>query len=145
MAIWCSRLVGIYLLAGMTMGLGMRAAQNFAPVPAHAQIDLLGRETPALAAVIFTVWPRTSTTRLAWPSFRLYNLALPPTILGLSLKLLGQTQWLPVAMAGQLALCAAAMLFVANLIAGARAASVAVNRPGVGVRRHGAAVVADAG
>ncbi len=145
MAIWCLRLAGIYLLAGMAMGIGTGAAQNFALVAAHAHINLLGWVTLAPAAVIFTVRSDTSTARLAWSFCWLCNLALPPTVLGLSLELLGHTQWTPVAMAVQLALYAAAILFVANLIVSARAALVAAHRPGVGVRRRGAAVVADAG
>jgi hypothetical protein len=34
------RLAGIYLLAGMMMGVGMGAAQIFVRAPAHARVNL---------------------------------------------------------------------------------------------------------
>jgi hypothetical protein len=140
------RLAGIYLLVGMTMGIGMGAAHDFALAPAHAHVNLLGWVTLALVAVVFTVWPQTATTRLARAFFWLYNLALPATMLGLSLELLGHAEWMPIVIAGQLTLYAAAILLIANIVISTRGApAVGAGRPGLGVGRHGAAVVADAG
>lgn len=122
MAIRCLRLAGIYLLVGMTMGIAMGATERFALAPAHAHVNLLGWVTLAVAAVVFALWPQASTTRLAQTFFWLYNLALPPTMIGLSFVLLGHAQWMPVVVVGQLALYAAAIIFVANLFLHVRTA-----------------------
>lgn len=67
-------------------------------------------------------------------------------MLRLSLELLGHAEWMPVVIVGQLTLYAAAILLVANIVISTRGVpAVGAGRPGVGVRRHGAAVVADAG
>ena len=146
MANWCLRLAGIYLLVGMSMGIGMGAAQNLALAAAHAHLNLLGWATLALAALVFTVWPRTSATRTARAFFWLYNLALPLGMLALSLELLGHTQWMPVIIVGQLALFAAAMLFVATVLVSLRGDPAAAARSTVaGVRRQAAEAIADAG
>jgi len=120
MAIRCLKLAGLYLLVGMTMGLVMGATEQFALAPAHAHINLLGWVTPALAAVVFTLWLQTATTWLAHAFFWIYNLALPPSMLALSLVLLGHSQWVPVVIAGQLAVYVAAILFVVNILVGVR-------------------------
>jgi hypothetical protein len=139
-AIWCLRLAGIYLQVGMSIGIGMGTAQSFALAAAHAHVNLLGWVTLALAALVFTVWQWTATTRMARAFFWLYNLALPPTMLALSLELLGNAQWMPVIIVGRLALFAAAILFVANVLVSQRGApAAAAQSPAAGIHRPGAA------
>jgi hypothetical protein len=101
--------------------------------------------TLALSAVVFTVRPQTSATRLARAFFCLYNLVLPVTMLALSFESLGPVEWMPVVIAGQLLLYAAAMPSVANLIIRVRGApAAAAGRPGVVERRQRAAPAAGA-
>jgi hypothetical protein len=128
----------------MTMGIVMGATERFALAAAHAHVNLLGWVTLALAALTFTVWPQTAATRLARAFFWLYNLALPPSMLALSLVLLGQPQWMPLLIAGQFALYAAAILFVVNVFVSLRAGAAAI-ATGPEARSHrDAALAADA-
>jgi hypothetical protein len=145
MAIRCLKFAGIYLLIGMTMGIAIGVTERFALAPAHAHINLLGWVTLALAAVTFTVWPQSATTRLARAFFWLYNLALPVTLLALSLVLLGLAQWTPLLIAGQLGIYVAAILFVANLLLSVRDASVAGQPQHTDVQRRGAPAPSTAG
>ncbi len=122
MAIRCLKLAAIYLLLGMAMGIVMGATQAFALAPAHAHINLLGWVTLAIAAVVYTLWPHAAMTRLARGFFWLYNIALPPTMLALAFVMLGHLKWMPLLIAGQIAIFVAAVLFVANIL-------IAINEP----------------
>ena len=124
MAIRCLKLAGIYLLIGMTMGIAMGATERFTLAPAHAHINLLGWVTLALAAAILTLWPQASATRLAHAFFWLYNLALPATLLPLSMVLLGHAQWMPLLITGELGIYVAAILLVANILVNVRGAPI---------------------
>ena len=55
----------VYLLIGALLGLGMGIAQNFALIPVHAHLLLLGWASLALAGVVYHLYPAASTTRLA--------------------------------------------------------------------------------
>ncbi len=144
MATRCLKLAGLYLLIGMTMGIAMGATERFALAPAHAHVDLLGWVTLAVAAVVFSIWPQTATTRLARAFFWIYNLALPPSMLALSLVLLGESQWAPVLVAGQLAIYVAAVIFVVNILVILRGASTAAAPASEGaLRGQGTTAVAD--
>ena len=67
----------VYLLIGAFLGLGMGIAQNFALVPVHAHVLLLGWASLALAGLVYHLYPAASTTRLARVHFWLHNLGLP--------------------------------------------------------------------
>lgn len=120
------------------------ATERFALAPAHAHVNLLGWVTLALAAAVFSLWPQTATTRLARAFFWIYNLALPPSMLALSLVLLGESQWVPVLIVGQLAIYVVAVILVVNILVTLRGASTAVARASEGgLPGQGTAAVAD--
>ena len=123
LAIRCFRIAGIYLLVGMGIGIAMGATGNFALLPLHAHVNLLGWVGLAIFGGVFRLWPALAETRLAQVSFWAYNLALPVVLASLARLLLGHTDALPVMAAGELAVFAAAVMFVACLFLPASRAS----------------------
>jgi cbb3-type cytochrome oxidase subunit 1 len=85
------------LFLGALLGITMGIMQNFARVPVHAHVLLLGWATLALAGVIYHLHPLAAQTRLAKLHFWIHNLALPPFTIGLSLFLAGHANLLGVA------------------------------------------------
>jgi hypothetical protein len=115
LAIRCLRLAGVYWIAGIVLGLVMGATQAFALAPVHAHMNLLGWVSLAIAALVFTIWPKTGTTRLARAFFWIYNLSLPVMLLALALLLLGRTGFTVVTIIGSVGVFIGAILFVVNL------------------------------
>jgi cbb3-type cytochrome oxidase subunit 1 len=85
------------LVLGALLGITMGIMQNFALVPVHAHVLLLGWATLALAGVIYHLHPLAAQTRLAKLHFWIHNLALPPFTISLSLFLTGHANLLGVA------------------------------------------------
>src|SRR5437899_395345 len=106
----------VYLLIGALLGLGMGIAQNFALIPVHAHLLLLGWASLALAGVVYHLYPAASTTRLARIHFWLHNLGLPAFIVGLGFLLTGSEWALPLGIAGAIAVLLGLMLFAANVL-----------------------------
>jgi hypothetical protein len=110
----CLRLAGIYLIAGMAMGIFIGISQQFVLAPVHAHVNLLGWATLALAAIVFAFWPHTAQTRLARAFFVIYNVSLPIMMISLTIKFMGsQLEW-PLVV-GSLGVFVGALLFVVNL------------------------------
>src|SRR5258705_11138965 len=76
----------VYLFVGALLGITMGIFQNFALVPVHAHIGLLGWTTLALAGVIYHLHPAAAKTRLAQLHFLIHNLSLPVLRIGLRLS-----------------------------------------------------------
>ena len=115
LAIRCLKLAGIYWIAGIALGLVMGATETFALAPVHAHMNLLGWVTLAIAALVFTIWPKTETTRLARAFFWIYNLSLPVMLLALALMLMGRTEFTVVTIIASVCVFVGAILFVVNL------------------------------
>ncbi len=115
MSIRCLKLAGLYLIAGMSMGVYMGATKNFALAPVHAHVNLLGWLTLAAAAAVFKLWPQAAQTGLAKTFFWLYNLSLPVTLLALSLLLTGHAGIEPVLAVTEIGVWLGGVLFVLNL------------------------------
>src|SRR5215470_11304527 len=109
------KLAAIYLVIGMTLGVGMGMSHNFLFRSVHAHVNLLGWASLALAALVFHVFPDTGRTRLASIWFWTYNLSVPTGLGGLALFLLGYTWAEPVLIVGQLGIWAGALIFAINV------------------------------
>jgi hypothetical protein len=106
----------VYLLIGALLGLGMGIVQNFALVPVHAHVLLLGWASLALAGLVYHLYPAAATTRLARIHFWLHNLALPVFMVALGLLLTGREALMPVvAFSGSVVLIGLA-IFATNVL-----------------------------
>ena len=112
--IWL-KLAVLYLVLGISVGIGMGASQNFTLRPVHAHINLLGWTTMALAGLIYSVFPQAGASRLARVHFWLLNLALPVMMVALSLLLFGMTAIAPVLAISEIIGAVAIVVFAANL------------------------------
>ena len=61
----------IYLLLGMSWGMQMGAAEDFAMAPAHAHLNLLGWVTMAIYGTFYALTQSSYSPRLAWINFAL--------------------------------------------------------------------------
>src|SRR5262245_37432454 len=83
------KLAVIYLVIGMSLGIGMGSAEDHTLRGCHAHTTLLGCATLALCALVFHIFPQLARTRLATAWFWLYNLSLPVAMLSLGFMLYG--------------------------------------------------------
>jgi hypothetical protein len=105
----------VYLIVGIGMGIAMGASQNFTLRPVHAHVNLLGWTTMALAGLIYSVFPKAGTSRLARVHFWLLNLALPVMMTALALVLFGRMEVAPVLALAEITGAAGIVAFAANL------------------------------
>jgi cbb3-type cytochrome oxidase subunit 1 len=113
----------IYLVLGAFLGLGMGIKQNFALVPVHAHILLLGWASLALAGVMYHLYPAASATRLARLHFWLHNLGLPVFMIGLGFMLTGTEAVLPVVVVAAITVLVSLILFATNVLLNIKPAS----------------------
>jgi len=106
----------VYLFIGALLGLGMGIAQNFALVPVHAHLLLLGWASLALAGVVYHLYPAASTTRLARIHFWLHNLGLPVFMVALGLLLTGREAIVPVVVVSAIAVLIGLAIFATNVL-----------------------------
>lgn len=106
----------IYLVVGAGLGLTMGILQNFALVPVHAHILLLGWASLALAGLVYHLYPAAGETRLARLHFWLHNIALPIFMVGLGFVVTGNERVVPVVVVGAIAVLLGLVLFAANVL-----------------------------
>jgi len=124
MTIRLTKLAVIYLVLGMTMGIGMGMSQNFMLRPVHAHINLLGFAVLSIAAFVFHAFPDLARTRLATAWFWLYNIAMPIGMGALALILYGKTWAEPALIVGELLTWASGCLFAIMVLWNLRAERV---------------------
>ena len=107
----------VYLFLGTLLGITMGIFQNFALVPVHAHLLLLGWTTLALAGVIYHLHPLAARTRLAKLHFWIHNLALPPFMVGLSFFLTGHAFAMGFVVVPALLVLIGLGLFMVNVLA----------------------------
>ena len=61
----------IYLLLGMSWGVHMGEAEDFAMAPAHAHLNLLGWVTMAIYGTFYALTHSSLSPKLAWTNFAL--------------------------------------------------------------------------
>jgi hypothetical protein len=114
------KLAVVYLVIGMTLGVGMGMTHNFLLRGVHAHVNLLGWASLALAALVFHVFPETARTRLATVWFWTYNVSVPIGLAGLALVLLGHTWAEPALIVGQLGIWFGGLIFAINVFSALR-------------------------
>jgi hypothetical protein len=124
------KLAAIYLVLGMTLGIGMGIAEDHTLRGVHAHMNLLGWATLGLAALVFHIFPQLARTRLATAWFWVYNLALPVALVSLGFILYGDLRFEMVRNVGFTAVWLGGVLFAANVLIHLRERAVA----GVAVR-----------
>ena len=105
----------VYLVIGLTLGVGMGMSHNFMFRSVHAHINLIGWASMALAALVFHVFPETARTRLATIWFWTYNIAIPVGLGGLALVMSGYKWAEPALIAGQMGIWASGLIFAINV------------------------------
>lgn len=119
------KLAAVYLVMGMTLGIGMGIAEDHTLRGVHAHVNLLGWATLALAALVFHVFPQLGQTRLAMAWFWLYNLALPVSLVSLGFVLYGDLRFEVVRNIGFTGVWLGGVLFAANVMINLRARAAA--------------------
>ena len=109
------KLAVVYLVIGMTLGIGMGMTHNFLFRSVHAHVNLLGWASLAIAAVVFHVFPETARTRLATVWFWLYNVSLPVGMAAIALVLSGHKWAEPALIASQIGIWVAGATFAINV------------------------------
>jgi hypothetical protein len=118
------KLAVIYLVAGMSFGLGMGIAQDHTLRTVHAHMNLLGWATLALAALTFHIFPQLAKTRLAAVWFWLYNLSLPVALTSLGFVSYGAMWALPGVKVGFTLVWAGGVMFAVNVLVNLRERAV---------------------
>jgi hypothetical protein len=109
------RLAVVYLMLGVALGIAMGATENFTLRPVHAHLNLLGWTTLALAGLIYSVYPKAATSRLARIHFWLHNLALPVMMGSLAALLLGHTEVVPALVMSEFVAAGGVIVFACNI------------------------------
>jgi hypothetical protein len=109
------KLAVVYLVIGMTLGIGMGMTHNFMFRSVHAHVNLLGWASLALAALVFHVFPETARTRLATAWFWLYNVSLPVGMGAIALVLTGHKWAQPALIVSQIGIWVAGLIFAINV------------------------------
>jgi cbb3-type cytochrome oxidase subunit 1 len=113
----------VYLVFGAILGLAMGIKQNFALVPVHAHLLLLGWASLALAGVVYHLYPAASGTRLARWHFWLHNIGLPVFMVGLGFLLTGTEAIVPVVVVAAITVLIGLVLFAVNVLLNIKPAS----------------------
>lgn len=109
------RIAALYLAVGVTMGIVMGITHQFALAPVHAHINLLGWATLAIMGVVYHIYPAAGATRLAHIHFWIHNTALPIFMVGLGFALTGHEAFMPVMIAGAIAVFLGIIVFAVNV------------------------------
>jgi hypothetical protein len=109
------RIAVVYLVIGVTLGIVMGITQQFALVPVHAHVNLLGWASLAIMGVVYRVYPAAAETRLAQVHFWVHNGALPVFMLGLAAMLSGHARLHVLVDIGASAVWVAIVVFAVNI------------------------------
>lgn len=113
-------IAAIYLILGVSFGIGMAAMQKFQFAPVHAHINLLGWATMGLAGLIYDRFPRAGGSRLGVIHFWSFNLLTPVLLAGLLCMFAGHPELEPLMVVGSLGVLASLLVFVVNLFINAK-------------------------
>jgi cbb3-type cytochrome oxidase subunit 1 len=113
----------VYLFIGAALGLYMGITQKFTLAPVHAHLVLLGWASLALAGLIYHLYPKAASTRLAQVHFWLHNVGLPVFMIGLGMMLSGVESALPFVATGASVVLVGLAMFSANVLVNIEPAS----------------------
>lgn len=104
-------IAAIYFVCAVALGIFMAASHDHRLKGLHVHLNLLGWVSMALFGVLYRVFPRVAASRLATLHFWVYQLALPPMMVGLAGILLGNEAWEPLVAAGSVVVGVAILMF----------------------------------
>lgn len=102
---WFILMAFAYALIGMALGLWMGANEDYAQVPVHAHLNLVGWVSMALFGLIYRLYPDLTASPLARWQFILMAVGTPVMFIGIPIAHSGGTPLL--AIAGSLCVIAA--------------------------------------
>jgi hypothetical protein len=114
------KLAAVYLVLGMTLGIGMGIAQDHTLRGVHAHMNLLGWATLGLAALVFHIFPQLAATRLAAVWFWVYNVSLPFALLSRGFMLYGDLRFEVIQKVSFTGVWLGGVLFAANVLVNLR-------------------------
>ena len=79
----------VYFLIGVTLGLYMSVAHDYALTGVHVHINLLGWMSLAIAGIFYKLFPHLAQTATAKVHFWLHNLGLPVMMISLAFVVSG--------------------------------------------------------
>ena len=112
----------VYLIIGVSFGIYMGISKQFQFAPVHAHINLLGWASLALMGLIYYVFPRAGSSKLAPWHFWIYNLGAAGFVIGLYLVLSGNEGAVPLTIAAANLTWVGILLFLVNVFANVREA-----------------------
>jgi hypothetical protein len=115
MSQWLLRIAGLYLIAGIVLGIVMAASHDHSQMPLHAHLNLLGWVTLGLVGIWYRVQPEASQTKLAKAHFVLHNAGLPVLSVGLFYVLRGHESVEPILAVASIAIGIGVLCLVINI------------------------------
>lgn len=94
---WYILMALAYALVGMALGLWMGAHEDYAQVPVHAHLNLVGWASMALFGLVYKTYPAMATSPLARWQFILMAVGTPIMLVGIPIAHSGGTPLLAIA------------------------------------------------
>lgn len=79
------KIAACYFVLAVCLGAFMGATEDFALVPVHAHLNLLGWVSLGIIGCIYLLKPHLAATRLAQAHFWLHNIGAPVMLIGVAL------------------------------------------------------------
>ncbi len=106
----------VYFVISVGLGLYMSIAHAYDLSPVHVHVNLLGWMSLALAGVIYSLYPKLASTKLAKAHFWLHNISLPVMMLGLAFVIKEVNGAVPFVSISSIVLVIAIILFAINIL-----------------------------
>ena len=78
-------LAALYLIVGLSLGIGMGIAHEFRFAPVHAHINMVGWATHGIMGLTYRQWPELARGNLATAQFLIFALSAPVFLAGMVL------------------------------------------------------------
>lgn len=105
------RLAVLFVIAGMSMGIGMAVSQDHSIMPAHAHLNLLGWVSLFLFGMYYERRPSIDTSRLALIQVAAWSIGTVVLTIAVAALHLGYTEFDPMAGVGTIIVLGAMLLF----------------------------------
>jgi cbb3-type cytochrome oxidase subunit 1 len=108
----------VWFVLAIAIGIYMAIGHDFALIPVHAHVNLLGWVSMTLFALIYRTWPRMQASRLATIHFWLHSLGVPIAMIGVTRLVLSRSSGDdPLAAIGSIMILIGAILFLVRVFA----------------------------
>lgn len=110
---------GLYLIAGLLLGMHMSASGNHAAAPAHAHINLLGFTLMTVFGLTYKVFPAMAESRLATVHFWLHlvgSLVLLVMLYMLTTRMITEAAMVPLAPIAEVLIVLGVIVYFYNAV-----------------------------